>query len=507
MIKAKYKLQFTNIKLSYLLGYALLFSAISYIFVYIWIACHRLQYPFELEWLEGGMVDQVQRIVNGRGVYIAPSIDFVPFLYPPLYFYLSALASKVLGGGLYPLRIVSFISSLFSFTTIFLIVRAETKNWWAAIMAVGLFAATFRLTGAWLDIARVDSLFITLYLLLIFVVGRKKTLANALLAGALAALAFLSKQTALIACLPIIAYLIWHDWKYGLALLFSAVAIIGITTMVLDKASTGWYSYYIFGLLSAQTQWVLSLIQGFWYDDIFVHLPIAILFVLFFFVGSQNQDRSNHFLWFSILVGALAGTFFTRVKIGGYDNVLLPLYAVISILFGVGLNELLIITNRLQTDYRNRIETMVYIVCLIQLGILHYNLNAQIPTNSDLKAGNQFVKLISEVKGEVYLPDHGYLSSLAGKKTYAQQSAIWDVLRGNQQSIAYPLLTEDLNNAIQNQKFDMIIFDSDWNACCTDIDKYYLKTGEVFEKGTSFYPVTGWHRQPTYIYIARRITN
>jgi hypothetical protein len=78
-------------------------------------------------------------------------------------------------------------------------------------------------------------------------------------------------------------------------------------------------------------------------------------------------------------------------------------------------------------------------------------------------------------------------------------------MRGSQHTTAKTLLTNDLNQAISNQKFDMIILDSDWNYCCMEIDKYYTMAGEVYRDGGSFYPVTGWHRQPTYIYIAKRI--
>jgi len=44
--------------------------------------------------MEGGMVDRVHRIMTGRPLYIGPSLRFVPFIYPPLCFYLGALVSN-----------------------------------------------------------------------------------------------------------------------------------------------------------------------------------------------------------------------------------------------------------------------------------------------------------------------------------------------------------------------------------------------------------------------------
>jgi hypothetical protein len=56
----------------------------AYLLVYIVIALMRDWYPFELEWLEGASVVHVQRVLDGRPLYVPPSLDFVPFIYPPL---------------------------------------------------------------------------------------------------------------------------------------------------------------------------------------------------------------------------------------------------------------------------------------------------------------------------------------------------------------------------------------------------------------------------------------
>ena len=498
---------FINFKLPQLIRYALFSLTVAYLIIYLWMAFHRLRYPFDLEWIEGGMVNQVQRLLHGQSMYVAPSINFVPFLYPPLYFYLSALASYIFGIGLFPLRLVSFLASLVSFTAIFLTVRAETRNGWAAIISTGLFAATFRVTGAWLDIARVDSLFLALWLLSIYFIRGRKSLGYAVLAGVLAALAYLTKQTALIACVPILATLFWCNWKYALTFLTAAALTIGITTLVMNLASAGWYGYYVFGLLSQQTEWLPQEFVTFWKDDLLVHLPLAILFATFFFIGRPKQDLHSLLQWLSILAGALAGSFITRVKIGGYDNVLLPMYAVLSILFGLGLGGLLKFTRQVQADTRGRLDGLIHAACLIQLVILFYNPFAQIPSKADLQAGNTLVKMLSEVKGTVFVPDDSYLPALAGKRTFANNSAIWDVLRGDQQTSGKAILAADITNAIRQQSFDEIIIDSDLDLqwCCAGIDQTYTRVGRVFQDPTVFYTVTGDKKRPTDIYIANRL--
>jgi hypothetical protein len=497
----------TPLKPLQLLDFALFAVAVAYLVIYLWMAYQRLRYPFELEWIEGGMVDQVQRLIHGQSLYVAPSINDVPYLYPPVYFYVSAAASLIFGGGLFPLRLVSFSASLVSFTIIFFMVYEETRNWRIAILSSGLFAAAFRVTGAWLDIARVDSLFLAFWLLFIYFVRRRKTIGYSILTGILAALAYLTKQTAMIACLPVLAYLFWCNWKYALSCLAAAALTVGITTLILNQASAGWYGYYIFGLLSQQTQWLPGEFVTFWNDDLLVHLPFAILLTFFFLAGGPKQERTIQIQWLAILLGVLAGTFITRVKIGGYDNVLLPTYAVISILFGLGLNELFKSTRQIQFDFRSRLEGLIHLACVVQLVMLAYNPFAQIPTKADLQAGQKFVSLLSGVKGEVFLPDHGYLPTLAGKRTYAHESAIWDVLRGDQLTKGKQLLATELKDAIRQQYFDEIILDSDLdlNWCCVDIDQTYTRVGDVFQDQTSFYTVTGDRKRPAQIYIANRL--
>jgi len=290
-----------------------------------------------------------------------------------------------------------------------------------------------------------------------------------------------------------------------LTLLLVAIGLVGMTTLVFDRLSAGWYSFYIFGLLFGQTEWQPSQFVLFFGNDLLLHLPLAIFFCLSFFVFSFRQDTvlPTILKWLSVFAGALAGAFIARMKVGGYDNVLLPAYAAIAILFGLGLHRFSKMAGQLPLVNKYRVQVMLSIACLIQLAILGYNPYDQIPTASDLKAGYDLIHYISSVDGEVYLPDHGYLPTLAGKKTYAHHSTIWDVVRADQQNPASVMLRQELRSAISQQVFSMIILDSEWNYCCQQIDGYYSKEGQVFDDNEAFYPVTGWKRRPSYIYLPR----
>ena len=133
----------------------LLIAAAYYLLLYLIVAAMRLGYPFELEYMEGGAVVQVQRILDGLPLYDKPSLRFVAYLYAPLYFYVSALRGLAFGNGFFTLRFVSYVASLGCFGFIFLIVRHRTASVFASFVAACLFAAEFAIAGAWFDLARV----------------------------------------------------------------------------------------------------------------------------------------------------------------------------------------------------------------------------------------------------------------------------------------------------------------------------------------------------------------
>jgi hypothetical protein len=144
-------------------------AAVLYMLVYVVVACARLSYPFELEWLEGGSLQQVDRILSGRPIYARPDLSFVAFFYTPAYYYVAAAAATLIGPGFLPLRLVSLLASLGSLAVIFSFVRRDTGRVPPALMAAGLFAATFAASGGWFDLARVDSLYVCLLLLAAYV--------------------------------------------------------------------------------------------------------------------------------------------------------------------------------------------------------------------------------------------------------------------------------------------------------------------------------------------------
>src|SRR5690349_19541172 len=51
------------------LGRISLIMAASFLVTFVTVALLRLRYPFELEWIEGGLLDAMRRVRAGQGLY------------------------------------------------------------------------------------------------------------------------------------------------------------------------------------------------------------------------------------------------------------------------------------------------------------------------------------------------------------------------------------------------------------------------------------------------------
>jgi len=487
-------------RLSLLLKYGTLLIAIAYIGLYLVLAVFRLRYPFELEWMEGGSVEHVQRLLVGQQIYVAPSLDFIPYPYPPFYYYVSAAAALLFGLTFESLRLVSLMASLISCLTIFLFVKQETSNPYAATLATGLFASTFRIGGAWFDIARVDSLFLMLVLVGLYIVRFQRAYALLVCAGLLFSLAILTKQTALIMTAPVVCWLAMTDRKKALVV----VAVIGVVagggTLLLQQMSGGWYTYYVFDLPGQYTARVVrSSIWSFWSQDLLSHLGIACALAVAGIAGAFSACKNRGAFYLLMAAGTLVAALLPRIQSAGYDNALMPAHAGIALLFGIGVHHVLQYARRWSPHDQAVVGIAVYLLCLFQFGALFYSPRQQIPTNDDLHAGNALVAMLENIQGRLFMPYHSgcYVPSLRERCGSAQQMAIQDILRYGSDE-ARTILESDYRKAIAERRYAAIVMDSGGSYFQPEFAKHYEQRRLDFGGP---WTLTGYKTKPELIFL------
>jgi hypothetical protein len=459
----------------------LLAVACGYLGLYIGLAMFRMRYPFELEWMEGAMVEQSQRVLEGRAMYAPPTVDYIGFVYPPLYFVLSACVSWVTGPGFLPLRLVSFAASIGSFVVIYRLLRRETGDWYPGVIAACLFAATYKLGGAWFDVGRTDSLFLFLLLLAMYVLRFAETNGGMALAGLCVAASFLSKQTGLLGAMPLVMYAVSRGWRAAAIFIGTIGGVLGVTTLVFNLLDGGWYSTYVF-------TWALQQgtehenVWNFWTNDLIFAAPIASGLLVAWLVAARAGDRRPFLFYLCSLLGLIGCAWTSRAQIGGWTNALVPAYAALAI--GVGL------TMASRTP-------RAMLLCLVQFTMLAYDPRAQLPTARDEAAGRDFLERLRAIDGDVWLLHHGYIGQMAGKKPHATVHHFWD-LHGP----ARDAYMREMADRLCRGEFAAVIIDSK-GPFSREVSHGYSGPVPLWTDPSVFFTITGRPGRPEVIWTRK----
>ncbi len=493
--------------LSAVLRYALVCLALLFLLEPLFLALFRIGYPYDLEWMEGAFVDQVRRVLSGQPFYVQPSLEFTSYIYPPFHFYLSALASRLMGVGYLPLRLIAFVSTLGCFFLVFVFARRETGSVFFGTLSAALYAACFELGGAWFDLARLDCTLVFFLLAAISVLRFYPSLAGACLAGGILALASFTKQSGLTVAIPLCLYAFAaRGARFGLVMTGSlAIPFIAVTGL-LQWSSDGWYAYYVFELPRQHALFTPMLVL-FWTHDLFLPLPVACISIGAFLVARirsfralSRDARDALLLQATYLAATLGASWLSRLHIGGANNGVLPAYAAMALLFGPALQwAFLRFTERRgsggeatsRAPGREVIRQVVCAAAIYQFASLFYNPLDYIPSERDLQAGEAYVQALSEIEGEVFATDHGYVPSRAGKKTYPHVSTYWSVWAGDDGWEKRDLNAE-IDTALREHRFAAVIIDApriEYPPLMRRIVKYYRPAGRLLNKGLSFAPI------------------
>lgn len=478
------------------LALAPVLAALSLVYVAMvgWVWSARLAFPFELEWLEGVALEHVQRLRAGLPLYTPPSLEWVPLNYTPLYFWLSALSAGVFGETFLAMRLVSVLAALGAAAAVWALVRAETERAAPAWLAVGLFAATFRLGGAWLDVARADSLHLALLLggaLVARIDGSRWRMP--LVAGSLFALAFMTKQSAVVAVAPLVAWLAFRDPRRGLVLVavFAGLSVAGF--LALDLSSGGWFRYYTITVPGFHPR-SLSLLWSFPVDDVLRWFAPTLAVLALALSWPRDSEPGTQWGFQLALAAGLVGLAWSlRLYPGGFANVLLTAHAAFAILGAVACASLL--------RRGAGIGALAAGLIVLQLVLLAWNPRSLVPVARDRAAGETLLEGLRSLKGRVYVSSHTYLLARAGRPTHAHVMPLMDLVRDGRGPRERALLGA-LRDSLAVHAWDHVLLDNrDWMSDEFERAGYRL-AARIFPEPDVFWPVTGMRTRPEYLLVS-----
>lgn len=385
-----------------------------------YIAAYQIPFQYSLEWIEGAMMDHVLRILDGKSIYAAPSIDFVSSPYTPLYFYISALFCYFFGPSIEILRIISALSTASILLTLFLWAKKETFSSTAGIFASGLFASTYFLVSNWFFLARTDMLSISLFLWSAYFIRFYSSRRVLFYSGILMYLSIMTKQSGLVLAVGLFFSGMLMHRKNIFFFVFPVVSLIVFSTMILNDLSDGWFWYMVYEM-PANHGIIDTRVLTFFTEDIFPARFPFFLIVVAFIIFSFNVHKKKEFFFYFLFTGSiLCATYIGRIKVGGATNVFIPFF------FTGALFAAILFKN---TFSKNRILTVLVITIIIQSTLCAFNPLRYKPSAKIIKHSNQLLDFVSETKGDVLVLPSGYTAYLAGKIPSAHTCLINDMLR------------------------------------------------------------------------------
>ncbi len=407
-------------KLIYALKLVAALASVYYLALFLYISLSRWSFPLTFDWVEGPGLVQVNRLLQGQDLYVEPGANYVPLVYQPLYFYVAAAFTKLLGLGLGPSRLLSILASCGCLLLIFVITQKTTRSRFAGVVSAGLFAATNGIVWTWFDFAKVDLLCVFLSLLGLYFLLRA-TVGGTILAGIFFTLSFFTKQSALIVILPAFAFYFLVNQKQALLFILVVGALTSAGVLGLNSISHGWYALYAFTLPSyhrLDTNPVqISYVATSLLEPVLIFIGMVLASILtnlkkFF------QDKQFYFL-FGLSSSTLVFSILSALSVGTTRNAFIPAYALFAILCGKGLQaaqENLTASLPAKLQFGGQLALLG--ICLLQFSGLQYPARPYLPSAQDFKRANALIKELQETEGEFLIPSQNYLGLMVHKNAY-----------------------------------------------------------------------------------------
>ena len=428
---------FSGVKRKEILNLGLFSVSLIPVLLFIFVVIQRTGLPFDLEWGEGAGINQIYRLLSGEQLYAKPTLEFAALVYTPFYYWLAAIIGLISNQFVLAARLLSLLASLGTFGIIAWVVAEDTGGYLIGWLAGALYLACFALSDGFYDLIRVDSLYVFI-LMLSFLVLRSHTRPFCMaLAGFIIALGFYTKQSTLIVFLPLAVSLLVRNWKTAWPIIPGILFGIGLPFYLINASSEGWFSYYILQLPQQHGYSLISAVN-FWVGDLLRPLGIAVGFGMLYCLsefltktrnarqGTQTKPSipGKDISWSKagrdgmdtilFAAGAIGAAWITRASNGGGANNVMSAYAAVALLFGLGLQEAIILVRKGEKSRDLYAFLLAGIVAVQFLGLIYNPFNF-IPTDAEINASEMLIDQIKKIEDPPWIPYRSQLSLLAGR--------------------------------------------------------------------------------------------
>ncbi len=402
--------------------------------LFLWVVLARFIHPIEAEWMTGSVRESVDRVRRGEQLYGAPSAEFIPFVYTPIYVWISAGLAHFCSVFL-ACKIVSLAATG---ATTWGVARLATilgaTRFWSVVSAM-LHIGTYSVTLFFFDIERVDALAAAFVVLgLVTLLGGDGGTLRTVLGGVIFGLAFFAKQPGLLAFLAAVSGLVLaREKRRALIVLGVGGSVFALTLAYLEVRTGGWFHYYCWKLPRGHGIEPALLSTFFMVDlpKVFV-LAAGSAAIAIPVAWSALKRRAapegmpwREVVFAAVVTAGVAGAFFLRSHRGGWANVIIAWTP-------LGCAAAAIAASRLErlaepTTVARPVSLLLLASVILQFLGNAFDPNESSPDSSDKRASARFISLVRnlETKGEVVVTTSGSVT----RAPHFHAAALFDVLR------------------------------------------------------------------------------
>jgi hypothetical protein len=490
--------------------------------------------------MEGGVLTHALRLGSGQPLYAEPSVDFVSFLYTPLYPAVLCVLSKIFGLSYVLGRAVSILA--FSGALVFLVAAVrgiaqqfESEELPAVATTAGLLGAAavclaFPFCGAFYDLVRCDSLWLFLVSAGLYSCSPGRSMPGIVLGALLLVFGFFTKQTAapfMVAAAAAVA--LTSGIKRGLV--FSAVAFGSTTTAILvgQYLTDGWLWIYIYRLHQSHE----ILFERIWPETprilfdygFMLLLPIAACLVL---VAFRRRLSVRLFYWASMAATGLATTAVGSATEGAYDNAYIPAVYFGALLSAACAVELPALAADLGATTDGavwsigerpsprlgslRIFSLLGLVLLSAHAMIRWlDPSPHVPNPQDRAEARRLLAYLTEQGPEILVPCHPFYNVLAGGRGHFHVMGMNDVYSWPRTITSDPgrdaaikdRFRESVMSSLRSKRWKMVIQDDCSTPRLFGLDRYYRLVDDLARSGKAPRSLTGYPCAPRDVWVPR----
>lgn len=466
----------------------------------VFLFFNHVNFPLNLEITEGTILQSFQKAVEFKAIYPAPTPEYVPFAYNPLYYFFAVPFSSLFGVGFFTLRFLSIVGTVLNGMILYVVIRRKSGSSWWGLLGLGLFAAAYHVMDNYFDAAHPDSWLLFCLLLGTYLIDINQSRALNLLAVIVLAISFWFKQHGALFLFSGMAFLTWREGLKKSSIYWLVGLLLGpIIYLFLGPILFGSHFHYF--TWEVPRQWSEMKMKSLRYFVTFIvkGYPILLLSSVIVLFDSLMRTKKRIDIWLVMLVcSALAGLI-GAMDPGSSNNNYIPLGTLLII---VGTLRLRAMEIRQET-YRFR--GLWAFALFFSFGALMYNPFSVIVPRDTKRVYEDMIHTLRDLEGIVYAPAIGQLQDGYRLHPAVHWAALEDMIRGPGRDTRNHPNTRLLLDPIIHPKGPAFILSNvrlnayPWMAFLGNYYTLESDFGDRF-KSLRILPVRFDHKWPRYLY-------